>query len=254
MIEAAKSVLRGRSVAITGASRGIGRAIAIEAARAGARVGVGFHASRDEASDVCRVIESEGGEAIAFPIDVARPDDVRRAVAEIDDALGGLYAWVSNAAMHVAGPLVTADDDALRRLVDTNVLGPIVCAREVLARMLGRRRGVNVHVGSVAASRPSRGQAAYAATKGSLEALTRAIAVEYGKKGIRSVCVRPGAVDTDMLAATKRLAEDEVLARVPMRRLARPEEIARAVVFALGDGASYMSGAVIDVDGGYAVA
>ncbi len=246
------TALAGRAVAVTGASRGLGRAIAIAAARSGARVGVAYRSSREAAIEVCRAIEAAGGEAIPFAIDVASPDDVRRAVGAIDDAIGGLDGWVSNAAVHVAGPLVTADTDALRRLVDTNVLGPIVCAREVIARMLPRRRGVVVHVGSVAASRPSRGQAAYAATKGSLEALTRAIAVEYGRKGLRAVCVRPGAVDTDMLAATRALAEDEILARIPMRRIARPDEVARAVVFALGDDASYVNGAVIDVDGGYA--
>lgn len=244
--------LAGKAVAITGASRGIGSAIAIAAAREGARVGVGWRSSRERADEVCRAIEAAGGVARPFAIDVASPGDVARAVASIDDALGGLDGWVSNAAEHAAGPLVTADPARLERLVLANVLGPILCAREALARMLPRRRGVLVNVGSVAASRPSRGQAAYAATKGSVEALTRAIAVEYGRKGLRAVCVRPGAVDTDMLAATRAMAEDELVARVPMRRVASPDEIARAVVFALSDDAAYVNGAVVDVDGGYA--
>jgi 3-oxoacyl-[acyl-carrier protein] reductase len=241
-------------VAVTGASRGIGRAIALGCGRAGATVGVGYRASREAAGEVCRAIEAEGGRAHAFAIDLASQESVAGAIAEVDAALGGLDGFVSNAAMHVAGPLVAADPDALARLVATNVLGPILCAREVAARMMARRRGVLLFVGSVAASRPARGQAAYAATKGSLEALTRALAVEYARKGLRTACIRPGAVDTDMLSATKHLAEDEIVARVPMRRLASPDEIARLAVFLLGDGGAYVNGAIVDVDGGYAVA
>src|SRR5204862_5391917 len=135
-----------------------------------------------------------------------------------------------------------------------NVLGPLACARAVLPSMLAQKKGVILFIGSVAASRPVRGQAAYATTKSSVEALTRAIAVEYGRKGIRALCLRPGAVATDMLEATRTMAEDEIVSRIPVRRIAEPLEIAKVATMLLSLDAAYVNGAVVDVDGGYAVA
>jgi 3-oxoacyl-[acyl-carrier protein] reductase len=106
----------------------------------------------------------------------------------------------------------------------------------------------------VAAGRPSRGQAVYAATKGAIESLTRAVAVEYGRKGIRCHAIRPGAVDTDMLATTRALAEEDVLAKTALKRIASAEEIAALVVFLLSDEASYITGSIHAIDGGYGVA
>lgn len=237
-----------RSVFVTGASRGIGRAIATLCGRRGDRVGIGAHASV-EAAEETRAEVGERGSIHRF--DVAE-------YAEVEAALNtfarpdGLDVLVVNAAVAHPGLLVTAEPAALRRMVDTNVLGPLHCARAALPLMMARRRGLLVFIGSVAASRPARGQAAYAASKAPVESLTRAIAVEYGKKGIRAVCIRPGAVDTDLLRATRSLAEGEILDRIPMRRIASPEEIARTVLTFMGEDASYVNGAVIDVDGGYA--
>jgi 3-oxoacyl-[acyl-carrier protein] reductase len=130
----------------------------------------------------------------------------------------------------------------------------MLCTRAVIPAMLEARRGVIVNVSSVAATRPSRGQAVYAASKGAIESLTRAVAVEYGKKGIRCHAIRPGAVDTDMLATTKAMAEEDVLARTALKRIASVNDIAPLVVFLLSDGASYISGSIHAVDGGYGAA
>ena len=138
--------------------------------------------------------------------------------------------------------------------IATNLVGPIVCTRAVIPAMLEARRGVIVNVSSVAAARPSRGQAVYAATKGAIESLTRAVAVEYGRKGIRCHAVRPGAVDTDMLATTRALAEEDVLAKTALKRIASVEEIAALVVFLLSDEAAYITGSIHAIDGGYGVA
>src|SRR5258708_39663214 len=108
--------------------------------------------------------------------------------------------------------------------------------------MLRQRGGVILNVSSVGAERPARGQSVYAATKGGIEGLTRAVAVEYGRKGIRCHCIRPGAVDTEMIASTKAVAEDDVLAMIPLRRMATPEEVAAFAVFLLGDAAGYVTG------------
>jgi 3-oxoacyl-[acyl-carrier protein] reductase len=240
-----------KRIFITGASRGLGRAIAIACGAEGAVVGVGFHRSREQGEATVATIVAAGGTAHLIEIDVTNPASVDQAITGF--AKDGLDALVANAAMHVSGLLATQDPRSLHDLVLANVLGPITCARAALPSMLRNKAGVLAFIGSVAASRPTRGQAAYVATKGSVEALTRAIAVEYGRKGIRAVCIRPGAVATDMLESTRTMAEDEITSRIPLRRIAAPEEVARVVTMLLTDDASYVNGAVVDVDGGYAV-
>jgi NAD(P)-dependent dehydrogenase (short-subunit alcohol dehydrogenase family) len=242
--------LAGGRIFVTGASRGIGRAIAAACAAEGAIVGIGWHHAREQAEGLARTI---GERAHAVNVDVSDPKSVHDAIEGFTRTAGGLDALVANAGLHVAGLLATAKDEDLKRLVDTNVLGPLVCAREALPHMLANRGGTILFVGSASASRPARGQAAYATTKGSVEALARAICVEYARKGIRAVCLRPGAVDTDMLAATVAMAEAEVTSRIPARRVAKPEEIASIAVSLLASDASYVNGAVIDADGGYGV-
>jgi len=161
---------------------------------------------------------------------------------------------VNNAGINRPSLLVSASDADILATVTTNVIGSVLCTRAIIPKMLEQRGGVIVNVSSVAAERPSRGQAVYAATKGALESLTRAVAVEYGRKGIRCHAVRPGAVDTSMLAATKTLAEDDLVSRIPLRRIASPDEIAPLVVFLLSDRAAYVSGSVHAIDGGYGAA
>jgi 3-oxoacyl-[acyl-carrier protein] reductase len=241
----------GRAIFITGASRGIGRATALACAREGVFVGVGYHKSADCADAAIREIHELGGRAEPYQLDVAAPADVERAVTSFAETAGRLDALVANAGVLRTGLLATADPAELEGMILANVLGPIASARAALPIMLRERRGVLLFVGSVAASRPARGQAAYAASKASVEALCRALAVEYGRKGIRSICLRPGAVATEMLEGTQRLAEDEVVSRIPMRRIATADEVARVAVMLLSDDASYVNGAVVDVDGGY---
>lgn len=217
------------SVFITGAARGLGKAMADACEARGHRV---FRGTRDTA-DVT---------------DFARLEKAMSAFA----AEGGIDVLIVNAGIARTGLLATSDPGDFRALVETNVLGPLYCARAALPLMMAKRKGLIVFIGSVATSRPARGQAAYATSKSGVESLTRAIAVEYGRKGIRALCIRPGAVDTDLMRATKTLAENEILDRIPMRRLASPDEIAKSVLLFLGDDASYVNGAVIDIDGGYA--
>jgi 3-oxoacyl-[acyl-carrier protein] reductase len=246
-------MLADRRVVITGASGGIGRAIALACAREGAVVGIGHHRSTERATALLAEIEALGRRAHLLPFDVTDASAVNAAAAAFAEREGRIDAWVSSAGVCLPGLLVTEDDSRIRTQIDVNLLGPVFAARAALPFMLRQRAGVLLHVGSVASARPARGQAVYAATKGAVEALTRALAVEYAKKGIRALCLVPGAVDTGMLAGTLALAEEEVTARIPLRRVATPEEVAEAAVFLLSDRARYMTGVSVPVDGGYLV-
>jgi 3-oxoacyl-[acyl-carrier protein] reductase len=240
--------LNGKRILVTGGGRGIGRAIATACAAEGARVGVNYHRSDAQARALCDEI---GISSRAIPFDVRDSAAVARGVAEFVEFAGGIDGLVNNAGVNCASLLVSASDADITEMVTTNLVGPILCTRAVLPFMLKQRSGVIVNVSSVAAERPTRGQAVYAATKGALESLTRAVAGEYGRKGIRCHAIRPGAVDTDMLAATKAVAEGDILARIPLRRLASADEIAPFVVFLLGDQAAYVTGSIHAIDGGF---
>jgi len=238
--------LEGVRLIVTGASRGLGRAIAIACAQHGATVGINFHQSEADAREVAGRLGRSG---ILLPFDVADPAAVTIAFQAFADRTGGLDALVNNAGIIRPSLLVSALDADIAAVIGTNLFGTIACTRAAIPFMLRQRRGVILNLSSVAAARPSQGQTVYAATKGAIEAFTRAVAIEYGRKGIRCECICPGPVDTAMFAATKALAGEGVLERTPWKRFVTPEEIAATAVRLLG-GQAGATGAVHTVDGG----
>ena len=247
-------LLEGKRVLVTGAGRGIGRAIARACAREGAVVGVNYRASERAALELCADIEREDGRR-AYPLrfDVAEPDEVERGVAEFCELAGGIDVLVNNAGRFEGGLLMTMPVESIRRQLSVNLAGAIYCARAVLPHFMQQRSGLVLNIGSVSATRPNQGQSVYVATKGALEGFTRALAVEYARKNIRALCLCPGPIDTEMMAATKLVAGEKIEKRIPLGRLGTADETAQFAVFLLSGQMAFASGAIYPLDGGYLV-
>jgi NAD(P)-dependent dehydrogenase (short-subunit alcohol dehydrogenase family) len=240
-------------VVITGAGRGIGAACALAAARAGYRVGVNYLGDAAAAAGVVGRIEADGGRAIAVRADVAEPADVARLFDEVAGALGPVGALVNNAG--TTGRITRfaeLDLATLRRVIDVNLVGCMLCSQEAVRRWSGSGGGAIVNVSSIAAVTGSPGEYVhYAATKAAVEAFTRGLAREVARDGIRVNAVTPGTDAPGIPAAggdPERPAR--VAPRIPLGRVGRPEEIAAAVLWLLSDDASYATGSVLTVAGG----
>ncbi len=241
---------------ITGASRGIGAATALAAARAGYAVAVNYRDNSLAADEVVRTIRAMGGSAITVQADVAHEDQVLAMFAKVDAKLGRLTALVNNAGVVDVACRVDAMNVArLQRMFTTNVVGSMVCAREAVLRMSTRHGGSGgaiVNLSSAAATLGSPGQYVdYAASKGAIDTFTVGLAREVAAEGVRVNAVRPGIIDTEIHASGGQPDRAHRLAtQVPMQRAGTAEEVADAIVWLLSAQASYTTGTILDVTGG----
>ena len=246
--------LKGRVALVTGASRGFGRAIALAFAREGARLAANYFAREREGKEVAAEAERLGAEAIALRGDVSRAEDARALVAGTLDRFGRLDILVNNAGIMVRGPLLQVPEDGYRRMLEINVTGTMLCSRHALPAMIEQKHGRIINLSSQLAQRAvgGGGFAAYAATKGAIESLTRALASEVGGHGITVNAISPGGIETDM---SKDVMTPEYrarrLAELPLRRFGDVADVAYCAVVLAADAAGYLTGQILHPSGGW---
>lgn len=240
----------GRAALVTGASRGIGRTIALALAGEGAAVAVNYYRSREPAEAVAAEIVADGGRAIVLGADVAEPAQAEGLVKETLDRLGRLDILVNNAGISRDALIAEMTPEACWAVMRTNFGGVFNCTKASIEPMMRERRGVIVNIASIMADRGWPGQANYAASKGAIVAYSRTAALELARFGIRVNVVAPGLVPTDLVAGLVERRREALAKGMPLRRLATPEDVARAVAFLASDDAAYITGVVLRVDGG----
>ena len=240
--------LRGQVALVTGAGRGIGRAIALELAAAGAEVVVNYASSEQAAADTVAAIGDAGGRAWSHRADVSDEDQVEGMVKAIQERSGALQVLVNNAGITRDGLMLRMKTADWRAVIDLNLTGVFLCSRAVSRAMLKARQGRIINITSVVALFGNAGQANYSAAKAGVIGLTRSSAAEFASRGVTVNAVAPGFIESDM---TAELDKEPILKAIPMGRMGQPSEVAAAVRFLAADpAAAYMTGQVLQVDGG----
>jgi 3-oxoacyl-[acyl-carrier protein] reductase len=235
---------------VTGGSRGLGRACAIQLAGAGWVVAIGYRTSEADAKETVELLEAAGTPGMAVFLDTTDESGVQEAFRRVADEVGGVTGLVNNAGFSQDGLLVKYSMDTYDRVMATNVRGAFLCTQAALRGMLRAKWGRIVNISSAVSLHGNAGQTVYAASKSALNGLTKSLAREIGTKGITVNSVCPGLVDTEMTSHLDDRARAYYVDRTPAGRTATHEEVAAVVGFLMSDEASYVNGAVIPVDGG----
>lgn len=243
--------LKGKTAIVTGASRGIGRAIAYKMAMEGARVLVNYNKSRDEAIDLVHEIRNKGGYAIAFGADVRDRKMVREMVKVARVNLGKIDIVVNNAGVACYALFTDMTDDQWREVIDTHVTGTYNVLKEVLPYMVSEKAGCIINISSIWGISGAAMEVAYSAAKGAIIAMTKALAKELGPSGIRVNAIAPGIIKTDMLNDFSDDELKELCLNIPAKRLGNPDDVANLAVYLASDQARYITGQILTVDGGY---
>lgn len=245
--------LDGRRALVTGANSGIGRAIAIALGQAGARVALNFVVHPEAAWEVAGQVRAQGSEALPLQADVSEAAEVAGMFEQMDHAWGGVDILVNSAGIDGERALgQDADVAAWRKVIDVNLIGAYLCAREALRRMIPQKSGVVLNITSVHEVIPWTGYGAYAASKAGLSMLTKTLAQEAAPAGVRVLALAPGAIQTPINMAVWQDPDSlaDLLEKIPMRRLGQPDEIAGLAVLLVSDVASYVTGTTVFADGG----
>lgn len=243
-------LLDGKTALVTGASRGIGRAIALRLAAEGARVAINYAGNVKAAEEVKAAIEAAGGTAILCRADVADSAAVEAMVADVAKEFGAIDILVNNAGITRDTLLMRMKDEDFAKVLDTNLKGVFYCTKAVAKLMMKKRAGRIVNMASVVGLVGNAGQTNYAAAKAGVIGFSKSAAKELASRGITVNAVAPGFIGTDMTADLPESVKEKALSDIPLGRAGKPEDVANAVLFLASDQASYITGQVVHVDGG----
>ena len=247
--------LKGKTAIITGARRGMGKTHALKLAQAGCKVVVS-DISQEDCQKVVDEIKKAGGEGLAVKCDVTQKEEVDKMIAETVKKFGKVDILVNNAGIAQFKPFLELTEEEWDRTLDINLKGYFLCAQAAAKEMAKQKRGVIINIASVAMGQQGVGfpnLAHYCASKGGITAMTEALALELAPLGIRVNVVAPGMIETPMIDPIKQdpKAMEESMARVPLKRVGKPEEVSNLVLFLASDASSYMTGAAVVIDGGW---
>lgn len=241
---------KGKSAIVTGASRGIGREIALLLAKEGARVAVNYSGSKDKADEVVQLITAAGGEAFAIQADVSDADSVKKMVDQTVETFGSIDILVNNAGITKDNLLMRMKEDEWDDVMSINLKGVFLCTKGVTRQMMRQRAGKIVNVASIVGVSGNPGQANYVAAKAGVIGFTKTAAQELASRNINVNAVAPGFITTDMTDALSEDVKNQMLAMIPLGKLGSPEDVAKTVMFLLSDDAAYITGQTIHIDGG----
>ena len=240
----------GRVAIITGGGRGIGRAIVVRLAKEGANVAISYRSNDAAAEETAQKVREAGVKCELFKGDVASPEDVQALFKGVSDAFGRVDILVNNAGITRDNLMMRMKEDEFDEVLRTNLKGTYLCTRAALRPMVRARWGRIVNVGSVVGLVGNAGQANYAASKAGIIGFTKSVAREVAQRGITVNAVAPGYVETELTGGLPEGVKEQILAQVPTARFGEPEEVAEVVAFLSGEGAGYITGQTLAVDGG----
>ncbi|WP_102346975.1 3-oxoacyl-[acyl-carrier-protein] reductase [Bacillus sp. Marseille-P3661] len=246
-------MLDGRIAVVTGGSRGIGKAIALELAKSGAKVAVNYAGNEAKANEVVDQIKANGGEAIAIKADIGNSEEVNTMIKDVISAFGSVDILVNNAGITRDNLLMRMKEDEWDAVINTNLKGVFNCTKAVTRQMMKQRKGRIINIASIVGVTGNPGQANYVAAKAGVIGLTKTTAKELSSRNITVNAVAPGFISTDMTDELTEEVKSEMLKQIPLARFGNPEDIAYIVRFLASDESGYITGQTIQVNGGMAM-
>ena len=248
-----KSDIEGKTALVTGASKGIGKAISLSLAELGIKVAVNYNSSEAQAEEVATEIQDAGGESLVVQADVSNLEQVTAMVDKVNDAWGQVDILVNNAGIISDGLLMRMSDEAWHRVIGVNLNGTFHCSRAVLRTMVRQRWGRIINIGSVVGIRGNMGQTNYSASKAAILGFSKSLAKEVATRNITVNVVTPGYISTETVADLTKVQKDRIMTWIPQGHFGEPEDVANMVAYLVTEKASYVTGQVISVDGGMAI-
>lgn len=242
--------LKGKTAVVTGGSRGIGRAIALLLAEKGANVVVNYTSNSEAALEVVKKIEEMGAAAMAVKADVSKSDQVENLVNEVLNTFGSIDILINNAGITRDNLIIRMSEQEFDEVLTTNLKGAFICTKAVSRVMIKQKSGKIINVSSVVGIIGNAGQSNYAAAKAGLIGFTKSMAKELAKRSINVNAVAPGFIETDMTSKLSDKVKEEFANNIPLARIGKPEDIAKAVLFLASEYSDYITGQVINIDGG----